>query len=82
MENGLYFNEAIQSLHEAESAVVKAQNYSCPEYLQFADQKLKVAYQRLHEAQGYTKNEEQKKRLHHAKERLKHLQENQDSLQY
>jgi nitrate/TMAO reductase-like tetraheme cytochrome c subunit len=82
MNNESIFQEAIQSVHDAEDAVIKAQSFDSPQFLQSADQKLQLASQQLHEIQVYilTANEEQQKQVHHAKEQLRNLQENRNSL--
>jgi hypothetical protein len=82
MNNDQIFQNAMQSVDDAEGAVIQAQGYSCPEYLQKADQQIKLAYQQVHEAQKLidATNVEQIKQLHLKKERLIHLQENQNSL--
>jgi replication-associated recombination protein RarA len=73
---------AIRAVNEAENAVIQAQSYSSPQYLQAANQKLMYASQQLHGIQDYLNpdDDNHQKHIHRAMEQLRNLQENQNSL--
>jgi hypothetical protein len=83
MNEDFSVEDAIQAVYEAENAVIKAQSNSSPQYLQTANQKLMYASQQLHDIQYHITpdDENHQKQIHRAKEQLRNLQENQNSLQ-
>jgi hypothetical protein len=83
MNEDFLVEDAIQAVHEAENAVIQAQSFSSPQYLQSANQKLMYASQQLHDVQDHinTDDKNTQKLIHRAKEQLRNLQENQNSIQ-
>jgi hypothetical protein len=83
MNKDISVENVLQDVHEAENAVIQAQSYSSPQYLQNANQKLMYASQHLNKIQNYISayEEDHHNQLHRAKEQLRNLQETQNSLQ-
>ncbi|MFD1738488.1 hypothetical protein ACFSCX_18360 [Bacillus salitolerans] len=82
MESNQQFNEVLEAVHSAEEAVYHAQANSNPEDFQQADQKVKLAKEKVHAAQTKLPldNAGLNHRLHQAQEHLKHLEEAEQSL--
>ncbi|MRG86364.1 hypothetical protein [Salinibacillus xinjiangensis] len=76
------FQEAINSVHDAERAVLDAQGNTDPEHYQQAQQHLFRAQKLLNELEHnhHSGNEEETRQLQHARELLKHLLEAQNSI--
>jgi hypothetical protein len=83
MNKDFSVENVIHAVHEAENAVIQAQSYSSPQYLQNANEKLMYASQHLNMIQNYISvaDENHQNQIHRAKEQLRNLQETQNSLQ-
>ncbi|KAA0550203.1 hypothetical protein FZW96_02375 [Bacillus sp. BGMRC 2118] len=81
MEYTNTLEEALNALHHAEEAVYHAQSDSQQEFRQEAFQQLLIANEKIEGAYLQNPTPEQEKRLHQAKEHLRHLTEAHQALE-